>query len=68
MWGKRHVSETNLVKPYKHMKKEVLKQADSLVKEGILVKFPHSGESHYYLNPRMGNTIKEIIKNYKPQK
>ena len=67
MWGKRHVSETNLVKPFKHMKKEIIKQASELVKEGLLVKFPHSGENHYYLNPRMGDEIKGIVKNYKPK-
>lgn len=68
IWGKRHISETNLTKPYKHMKKEILKQANVLVKQGILVRFPHTGEMHYHLNPRMSNRIREIVKNYKPFK
>ncbi|NCN39320.1 MAG: hypothetical protein COY38_03385 [Candidatus Aenigmarchaeota archaeon CG_4_10_14_0_8_um_filter_37_24] len=66
IWEKRHISETNLVKPYKEMKKNIIKQADILVKEGILVKFPHTGETHYHLNPRMGDKIKEIVRGYKP--
>ena len=61
-WGKGHISEDYIArgKP-KNMKKIIIKICNDLVKEGLLVSFPHKGQKHYYLNPRRREEILEII-------
>ncbi|ODS35592.1 hypothetical protein BEH94_07725 [Candidatus Altiarchaeales archaeon WOR_SM1_SCG] len=61
-WGKGHISGDNLVKGSPpELKKRLLRIANTLVKEGNLVKFPHDSEEHYYLNPNRRKDIYKII-------
>ena len=61
-WGKGHLSGDNLVKGSPpELKKRLLKVTKILVKEGILVGFPHGSEDHYYLNLHRRKDIYRII-------
>lgn len=59
-WGKGHISADNLVKGQDSIhKKRILKIADGMVGEGLLIRFPHGREMHYHLNRKF---IKEILR------
>ena len=61
-WGKGHLSSDNLVKGQDRKYKEgILEIADKLVRKGLLVKFPHGKEKHYYLNQEYRKEIYRII-------
>ncbi|MBU4266406.1 MAG: hypothetical protein KKE96_04170 [Candidatus Altiarchaeota archaeon] len=61
-WGKGHISSDNLVKGQDRKYKErLLEIADRLVKEGLLIKFPHGKERHYHLNKEYRREIHRII-------
>jgi len=62
-WGKGHITEDYICrgKP-KNMKKIIIKISDNLVKEGLLVSFPHGNQKHYYLNPNRRMEILDVIK------
>ncbi len=61
-WGKAHISEDNLAKGKPpQVKKQIIKVARELVREGLLVMFPHGAEHHYYLNPNQRKKIYEIV-------
>lgn len=61
-WGKGHVSLDNLAKGiHPSSKKIILKEVKQLVREGILIQFPHGGEQHIYLNRYRIDEIREII-------
>ncbi len=61
-WGKGHISGDNLVKGQDRIYRErILEIADKLVKGGILVKFPHGKERHYYLNQEYRREIYKVI-------
>jgi len=61
-WGEGHLSADNLVKGQdRRFKKMILKTADKLVKEGLLVRFPHGSQNHYYLNRESREEIERII-------
>ena len=52
-WGKGHISEDYIARgKSKNMKKIILKLCDNLVRESLLVRFPHGNQKHYYLNPK----------------
>jgi len=62
-WGKRHTCESNLPKGFpQHLRKDVLKVAEELRKNGFLVKHPTHHEHQWYLNWNMKKEIEEIIK------
>ncbi len=61
-WGKGHLSGDNLVKGSpQELKKILLKVTNTLVKECLLIRFPHGSEDHYYLNPNKRKKIYRII-------
>jgi len=61
-WGKGHISADNLTKGQSPgLKKQILNIADAMVKEGLLIRFPHGSETHYYLNKDMRVEIERLI-------
>lgn len=61
-WGKGHISGDDLVKGQdRRYKDKILEIADNLVREGILVRFPHGKEKHYHLNQQYRKEIYRII-------
>ena len=64
-WGKYHISEDDLIKGQeKGYKKRILKIAGELVKKGLLVRIPYTGEKHYYLNRYQKDEIYEVVKEF----
>ncbi len=62
---KYHISESDLPKGFPpHLHKRVLRAAKNLYKKGLLVKFPHRGETVWQLNLNRINEIKEKIKRF----
>lgn len=61
-WGNGHISGDDLVKGQdRRYKDKILEIADNLVREGILIRFPHSKEKHYHLNQQYRKEIYRII-------
>lgn len=61
-WGKGHISSDDLVKGQdRRYKDDILEIADGLVRKGILIRFPHGKEKHYYLNQIYRKEIYRII-------
>lgn len=61
-WGRGHISGDDLVKGIdRKYKGRILEIVDRLVKRGLLVKFPHGKEKHYYLNQEYRKEIYKII-------
>ena len=62
---KYHICESDLPKGFPpHLRKRVLEAAKNLYKKGLLIKFPHHGESVWQLNLNKVNEIKERIKRF----
>jgi len=62
---KYHIYEHDLPKGFPpHLRKRVLDVAKILYRKGLLVKFPHRGETVWQLNLNKIDEIKEIIKNF----
>ncbi len=62
-WGKGHISEDYIAREKsKGTKKTIIKISDDLVKEGLLVSFPHGNQKHYYLNSNRREEILEMIR------
>jgi len=60
---KHHIYEPDLPKGFPpHLHKRVLKAAKSLHRKGLLIKFPHRGETVWQLNLDRVDEIKERIK------
>jgi len=60
-----HIYESNLPKGFPpHLRKRVLESAKNLYKKGLLVKFPHHGETVWQLNLNRISEIKERIKRF----
>jgi len=63
IWGGKHASVENVSKGFPpHLKREVLDEIKSLIKEGIIISKPTSYGLQISLNPRMKATIEEIIR------
>lgn len=62
---KRHIYEPDLAKGFPpNLRKRFLKIAEDLRREGLLIKFPHSGEMVWQLNLNQIEEIKELIRKY----
>jgi hypothetical protein len=62
---KYHIYESNLPKGFPpNLRKRVLESAKNLYKKGLLIKFPHGGETVWQLNLNRINDIKERIKRF----
>jgi len=62
---KYHIYEHDLPKGFPpHLRKRVLDVAKNLYRKGLLVKFPHCGETAWQLNLNKINEIKEKIKRF----
>jgi hypothetical protein len=62
---KFHIYGPDLPKGFPpHLRKRVLEAADNLHKKGLLVKFPHRGETVWQLNLNRIDEIRERIKRF----
>lgn len=62
-WGAHHICESNLQKRFpKHERGRVLKIAERLRKEGLLVKRPSSHEYQWFLNIMRREEIEKRIR------
>lgn len=62
VWGTYHVDDDDIPKGMPpELRKDIMKELDIMVKEGLIVRFPHSGKKRVYLNSNRRKEIEEII-------
>ncbi len=73
--GGRHTSEDNIPKGFpKHMRGEVKKALESLIKKGVIIRKPTSYGNQVMINPRYPNIQRimeqsvEVVKEFQRQK
>jgi len=61
-WGTYHIDENDVPKSMPpELRKDIMKELDNLIKEGFIVRFPHSGKRRIYLNIHKKDEIEEIL-------
>ncbi len=62
VWGTYHIDENDVPKGMPpELRKDILKELNKMVKEGLIIRFPHSGKKRIHLNPKRRKEIEEII-------
>jgi hypothetical protein len=65
VWGTYHIDEDDIPKGMPSaLRKEILRELDNIVREGLIVRFPHLGKKKVYLNTNRRKEIEAILKRY----
>lgn len=62
VWGTYHIDEDDVPKGMPpELRKDIMKELDKMVKEGLIIRFPHLGKKKVFLNPRRRKEFEELV-------
>jgi len=62
VWGTYHIDEDDVPKGMPpELRKDIMKELDKMVKEGLVVRFPHLGKKKVFLNPKRRKEFEELV-------
>ena len=65
VWGVHHIDQNNLPKGMPpELRKNIMEEIDTMVKEGLIVRISHTGGKHVYLNYNFRSYFEKIIREH----
>jgi len=62
VWGTYHIDENDVHKGMPpELRKDIMKELDRMVKEGLIIRFPHSGKRKVFLNPNRRKEFEDLV-------
>ena len=62
VWGTYHIDEDDVPKGMPpELRKDIFKELDGMVKEGLIIRFPHLGKRKVFLNPNKRREFEELV-------
>jgi len=62
VWGTHHIDQDDVPKGMPpEMRKDIMKELNKMVKEGLIVRFPHGNKKRVHLNFYKKDEIEEIL-------
>ena len=62
VWGIYHIDEDDVPKGMPpELRKDIMKELDAMVKEGLIIRFPHLGKRKIFLNPQRRKEFEDLV-------
>jgi len=62
VWGTYHIDEDDVPKGMPpELRKDIMRELDVMVREGLVIRFPHLGKRKIFLNPNKKGEFEELV-------